>query len=134
MNHWAEQYIGQEWANGADGPDAFDCHGLVRAVYRDRAGIVLPVVQVDALAPMAVRRAMRDYDYSAWQPVATPSRELDVVEMSLSCRPHHVGVYLAVDGCGVLTSVEGSGVVFQTMNSLARHGWNIVACYRRKAT
>lgn len=132
MSHWAENYIGKAWVNGAAGPDAYDCHGLVRAVYRDQACIVLPVVDVDALAPCAVRRAMRDYDYSAWFTVPAPCVELDVVEMSLARRPHHVGIYLAVDGGGVLTSVEGAGVIFQTLSSLSLHGWNIVACYRRK--
>ena len=63
-----------------------------------------------------------------------PSRELDVVEMSLASRPHHVGVYLEVDGGRVLTSVEGAGVVAQSLGSLKLHGWNIVACYRRRST
>lgn len=126
--HWAEAYIGKPWANGACGPDAYDCHGVVRAVYRDRLSIELPVVNVDALQPLSVRRAMRDYDYSGWQKIAMPTQNFDVVEMSLAQRPHHVGVYL---DCGVLTSVEGSGVIFQSMASLRRHGWNVVACYRR---
>lgn len=129
--HWAEHYVGKPWANGACGPDAYDCHGIVRAVYRDIAGVVLPVVDVDALNPRAVCRAVRDYDYSGWQEIAAPSQQLDVVEMSLASRPHHVGVFVDVDGGGVLTSVEGAGVIFQTLGSLRRHGWNIVSCYRR---
>lgn len=133
MSHWAETYIGKAWRNGAAGPDAYDCYGLVRAVYRYRRGVVLPVLDVDALAPICVRRAMRDYDYSAWQTIAAPAIELDVVEMSLAARPHHVGVYVDIDGGGVLTSVEGAGVIFQTLTSLQRHGWNIVACYRSAA-
>lgn len=130
--HWAERYIGKDWRSGAEGPDAYDCHGVVRAVYRERVGLCLPVVPVDALSPLAVRHAMRDYDYSDWETIPAPSRELDVVEMSLASRPHHVGVFIDVDGGGVLTSVEGAGVVFQTLTSLKRHGWNIVVCYRRR--
>lgn len=133
MTHWAESYLGRPWASGAAGPDAYDCHGVVRAVYRDIFGVVLPVVDVDALQPLAVRRAMRDYDYSAWMPLAAPESEFDVVEMSHGNRPHHVGVWLEVDGGGVLTSVQGAGVIFQNMTSLRQHGWNIVACYRRRA-
>ena len=134
MRHWAEKYyIGRDWANGACGPDAFDCYGVVRAVYRYRAGVNLPVIDVDAFRPIAVRKAMHDFDYSGWELIDAPERELDIVEMSLASRPHHVGVYLETDGGGVLTSTEGAGVIFQTLGSLKRNGWNIVACYRRKA-
>lgn len=128
MNHWAEDYIGKPWANGATGPDAYDCFGVVRAVYLDQLGIYIPPVNVDALQPLAVARAMRDYDYSDWDQVAEPSNEFDVVEMSLNSKPHHVGVF--VDG-GVLTSVEGSGVIYQSLVSLKRHGWNITNVYRK---
>ena len=37
--HWTAEYLGKPWRNGAAGPDAFDCYGLVRAVYRDRYGV-----------------------------------------------------------------------------------------------
>lgn len=134
MTHWAEKYIGRPWENGACGPDAYDCYGVVRAVYLDQLGVTMPVLDVDALAPLSVRRAMRDYDYSQWQEIERPEQTFDVVEMSLANRPHHVGVYIDLDGGGVLTSIEGAGVIFQTLSSLRRHGWNIVSCYRRSAS
>lgn len=129
MNHWAEEYIGKPWANGATGPEAYDCFGVVKAVYRDRLRVEVQTVDVNALKTLEVARAMRDYDYSAWEQVVAPEQEFDVIEMSLNRKPHHVGVF--VDG-GVLTSVEGSGVIFQTLSSLKRHGWNITNTYRRK--
>ena len=133
MTHWAEDYIGHPWSNGACGNGAYDCHGLVRAVYRDRLGIDLPVVNANALHALSVVRAMRAYDYSEWDQIERPELDFDVVQMSVSRKPHHVGVYLTIDGGGVLTSVEGAGVVFQTLSSLRSHGWNIINCYRRKA-
>ena len=133
MSHWAEKYIGKPWANGACGPAAYDCHGVVRAAYQDRLDISLPVVDTNALSALSVARAMRHYDYSDWQEIVRPERDFDVVEMSLNKRPHHVGIYLDLDGGGVLTSVEGAGVIFQTLGSLRRHGWNITNVYRRKA-
>lgn len=129
MIHWAEQYIGKPWVNGACGPDAYDCHGIVRAVYLEQLGIELPVVNVDALSTLDACRSIRDYDHSDWVEIPAPEFDLDVVEMSRSTRPHHVGVF--VDG-GVLTSVESAGVVWQSMASLKRYGWNIVSCYRRR--
>lgn len=133
MIHWAEKYMGKRWANGACGPDAYDCHGIVRAVYSDQLGIDLPVIDANALSALSVARAMKSYDYSAWIEIDRPERDFDVVEMSLAKRPHHVGIYLTIDGGGVLTSVEGAGVVFQRLSSLKSHGWNITNCYRRRA-
>lgn len=133
MSHWAESYLGKPWRSGAVGPDAYDCHGIVRAVYADQCGMVLPAVEANALSTLDVARAMRGYDYSDWLEIPEPSLDLDVVEMSLHRRPHHVGVFLTLDGGGVLTSVEGPGVVFQPLFSLRRHGWNITNVYRRRA-
>lgn len=130
MTHWTETYIGKPWASGASGPDAYDCHGVVRAAYRDRLGISLPVVDADALNPFSVARAMRDYDYRPWNPIVSAVLELDVVEMSQHKKPHHVGVYIPDDGGRILTSLEGIGVVSQSRTSLKLNGWNIVACYR----
>lgn len=133
MTHWVEtDYLGRPWVAGASGPDAYDCYGLVRAVYRDRLHIDVPPLCVNALSSLSVARAMRDYDYSDWLEIAAPEREFDVVEMSQAERPHHVGIYLLADGGGVLTSLEGIGVVYQSLRSLASHGWNIVQCYRRR--
>lgn len=132
MSHWAENYIGKPWAAGASGHTAYDCHGVVRAVYREHLGIELCPVAADALSALSVARAMRDYDYADWQDIVAPERDFDVVQMSMARRPHHVGVYLDIDGGGVLTSVEGIGVIFQPLSSLRRHGWNIVNVYRHK--
>ena len=133
MTHWVEtDYLGRPWVSGSSGPDAYDCYGLVRAVYRDRLNIDIPPLCVNALNSLSVARAMRDYDYSDWLEIAAPEHEFDVVEMSQAERPHHVGIYLFADRGGVLTSLEGIGVVYQSLRSLASHGWNIVQCYRRR--
>lgn len=130
VQHWAEDYLGRAWENGAEGPDAYDCWGLVRAVLRDRFGIALPAVNVDALAPLAVRRAFRDSgEYDHWQEIDAPVVEGDVVLMSHAKHVHHIGLWTAG---GVLHAVEGAGVVHQHLQSLRMHGWNVVSVYRRK--
>ena len=133
MSHWADAFLGRPWVGGQSGPEAYDCHGVVRAVYRDRLGITLPIVSADAHSAPSIARAMHAYDYADWDEIAAPERDLDVVMMTLSRRPHHVGVYLTIDGGGVLTAVEGAGVIYQPMSSLARHGWRITNVYRRRA-
>ena len=44
MPAWVESYRGRPFLRGADGPDAFDCYGLVRAVLRDVWGAVTPAL------------------------------------------------------------------------------------------
>ena len=128
--HWAEKYIGRPWANGASGPESFDCYGLVRAVYAAERGIDLPVICVDAHAPMAVRHAMASQsEYSHWIEIDGAPQDFDVVLMSAARHPHHVGVWVAG---GMLHAVEGAGVVHQSRASLAGHGWHMVVIYRRK--
>jgi cell wall-associated NlpC family hydrolase len=127
---WAIDYVGKPWANGAAGPLAFDCWGLVRAVYAERFGIVLPAVDCDAHAPLAVRHAFAaGRQGEDWLPVAD-RREGDVVLMGQARRPHHVGVWVAG---GVLHAVEGSGVVHQTPPRLAVHGWRLLGAYRHRS-
>lgn len=131
--HWAEHYLGKPWRSGATGPDAFDCYGLVRAVYADRYGHTMPVLDADATSALACLRAARDFpEYARWAEVATPG-EGDVVQMGCARRPHHVGVFVDAAGGRVLHSVESAGVLLQPLSSLAAHGWNILNIYRRRA-
>lgn len=130
MSAWAADYIGKPWVNGAAGPEAFDCWGLVRHVYSTRYGIALPAVDVDAHAPLAVRHAFTSGSLAGpWQPVALYA-EGDAILMSHGRHPHHVGLWLA-NGC-VLHAVEGAGVLAQRPQSLAAHGWRILGAYRRQ--
>ena len=71
--HWTAEYLGKPWRNGAEGPDAFDCYGLVRAVYWDRYRIQIPAISADATKVLAGLHAARDYaDYSQWEPAEAP--------------------------------------------------------------
>jgi len=123
-------YLGKPWQNGAAGPHAFDCWGLVRSIYAQERGVTVPAVDVDALKPLAVRHAFESHaEYSKWQPVAHPYADFDVVLLSQASRPHHVGVWF---GGRLLHSVEGTGVIWQDVSSLKAHAWNLVAGYRRR--
>lgn len=127
--HWTSEYLGKPWRNGAEGPDAYDCYGLVRAVYWDRYGVEMPAISADATKVLACLHAARDYsDYGQWEAVTVP-QDGDVLLMGSARHPHHVGVL--VEG-RVLHSVEGAGVVLQTVDSLKMHGWNILKTYRRR--
>lgn len=129
--HWAEKYIGKPWVNGAQGPDAFDCWGFVRHVFLEERGIDLPVLEIDADKPLAIRHAIAGEKIAAaWSPVEQADLiDFDVVLLSQANHPDHVGVW--VDGA-LLHCVRGAGVVYQTAQAVKRSGWNIVACYRRR--
>ena len=109
MTHWAFDLIGKPWVSGAVGPDDFDCWGLVRFIYLQQLSINLPAVDVNALNVLSTARAMRDFDaYGDWKKVELPS-DFDGVLMSHSKDPHHVGIWLDVDGGGVLHCINGTG-------------------------
>jgi len=129
--HWAEELIGRPYRAGGQGPDAFDCWGLVRSVMAHRFGRALPAIPVNALDVRAVLTAFRDHcERRNWDLVAMPV-EGDCVLMRQSRHPVHVGVWLNVDGGGVLHAVSSSGVVFQRVRDLPGAGWRIEGFYRR---
>lgn len=90
--HWAEPLIGTPWAAGRDGPAAYDCWGLVRAVYRDRLGVDLPILVSDErLSDAELRMVAR---HQKWRRLddAETLREFDVVLMRHSSGLRHVGL------------------------------------------
>jgi hypothetical protein len=75
-------------------------------------------------------RTMRDHpERQNWHAVETP-KEGDVALLRQSRHPIHVGVWLDVDGGGILHAVQGAGVVFQSLNNLNMTGWKIENYYR----
>jgi cell wall-associated NlpC family hydrolase len=133
--HWAAAYIGKPWTAGGDGPGAYDCLGLVRGVYRERCAMDIPRVHVDAHSLLSCARAFLDYGSTRahFERVATPA-DLDILQLSHGSAPHHVGIWLDIDGGGLLSALEGVGVVFQSRAALRAGGWNITDIYRKKGT
>ncbi len=132
--HWAEDLIGRPWVAGGRGPHAFDCWGLVRWCCRERFAIEVPEIPVDAANLRAVLAGFRDHpERQRWRRVERARerpREGDAVLMRQSRHPVHVGIWLAVDGGGVLHAARDIGVVFQGPADLAGHGWRIEGTYR----
>jgi hypothetical protein len=131
---WAAQYIGLPWVAGARGPDAYDCWGLFLAVQRCHFARDLPEIPVNADDLRAVLGAFRDHpERQRWQNVAYTkdhAQEGDAVLLRQSRHPVHVGVWLDVDGGGVLHAVKDAGVVYQKLPELLLHGWRVEGFYR----
>ena len=129
--HWAEELIGRPYRAGGQGPDAFDCWGLVRWVMARQFGRELPAIPVDAADLRTVLTVFRDHpERRRWRPVSAPI-DGDCVLMRQSRHPVHVGVWLNVDEGGVLHAVSGNGVVFQRLRDLLASGWRVEGFYRR---
>ena len=134
--HWALGYLGKPWRAGCDGPEAYNCWGLVRAVYRERLGVELPAVEVDDLSVRDCARAFgAPGARTAWTRMLSP-REPDAVLMARARFPSHVGVWLDIDGGGVLHALgspdsDGGGAVyFSSLRALVAGGWGRIEFYR----
>ncbi|WP_175796327.1 NlpC/P60 family protein [Burkholderia anthina] len=113
------RYVGLPWADGARGPDAFDCWGLLAWIQREHFGIVLPDRSVD---PEVMRGVYRmQIEKGRWRTVECPHHGCGVL-LRGGDRPH-VGVYLSNDGGGVLHSSEGIGVVFTLKRHIGEAGY-----------
>jgi cell wall-associated NlpC family hydrolase len=111
------QYIGLPYCEGARGPDAFDCYGLVAAVYRDVRGIVLPDWYQSEPGPQSASRAIAaalrgELEVGRSTLVEQPG-DLDIAVVGSNMRPHHVGVYFAR---GVLHASRGFGSAWQPLS------------------
>lgn len=113
------RYVGMRWVEGARGPDAFDCWGLLAWIQREYYGVSLPDRAVD---PEVMRDLYRDQVASGrWRISPIPADGCGVL-LRGGDRPH-VGVYLSNDGGGVLHAAEGVGVVFTLKRYLGEAGY-----------
>ena len=127
--YWAHRYIGRPWIAGARGPESFDCWGLFLWVQGKHFGRELPLIPVDALSLRVVLKTFSDHpERKRWQHVSAPKHG-DAVLMRQSRYPVHVGIWLDIDGGGVLHCAQSVGVVFQDLWALDRHGWRVEGFY-----
>ena len=105
-----DQFVGLPYREGARGPDAFDCYGLVAAVFRAVRGVELPDWYQTAPGPQSASRAISaalagEVAGGRSEPVETPA-DYDIAIVGSTNRPHHVGV--VVEG-GVLHASRAFG-------------------------
>ena len=128
MSHM--QLIGRPWVANAQGPEAFDCWGLVRYWFETQLGTKLPESPVDSRDLKAVVEslglAQKDSHLWAEEPLGDTGQ---VVAMGKNSLISHVGVHIG--GGFVLHCGRGSGVVVQTVSQLQRQ-WSTLKIYRYK--
>lgn len=94
---WINEYLGRPWREDCEGPEAYDCKGLVRHVQRLVWGHeVPPLLQIGTATDWAaVRASCRS---SGWAPIGEgdTARDGDVLLVRGATGPH-VGVFVRVD-------------------------------------
>ncbi len=123
--HWAFDYIGTPWTR-----DGNDCWQFFRRVQAERFGRVIPAFDMASHRAVVCARAVAENPERAnWQPVDRP-QEGDAVLMAHASHPSHIGLWIDVDGGGVLHCSNGPGVVFQKPAQLKASSWGHLEYYR----
>lgn len=120
---YVNSLIGKPWKSGARGPDFYNCWFLCRDIQKTLFNRDLPIIEVDEKSVLSIAREFSINDHrKKWKEVPVPSHGC-LVEMSSGKHPFHIGVYLEVDGGGVIHCQNPSGVVFDKMQLLPISGW-----------
>ena len=119
------EYLWKPWKVGAVGPDAYDCWGLLRAVRLAHFGGGIPACVLGDEARALHAEKLRSGE---WEIVQVPVHG-DGVLMREGSEPH-VGIYLDIDGGGVLHAMRGHGVIFTHMRELRIMGFGRCQFYR----
>lgn len=91
-----DSFIGLPYREGARGPEAYDCYGLVAAVFRAVRGVELPDFYQATPGPQSASRAISaalagEVAGGRSTPVEEPA-DFDIAIVGSTLRPHHVGV------------------------------------------
>lgn len=130
--HWAAALIGKPYKRGAMGPDAYDCWGLVRWVFAQRYGILMPVVNVGDDTLDNVAAIKRASEVSGWQPVADPTAADGDIVLMHGPEGRHVGVMVRADGLlRLLHCIDGAGVCYQPLADVQLAGFSGFVFWRR---
>lgn len=126
--------IGKPWSPDGEGPDAYSCWGLARAVQHRLFARDLPSVPVPShLTWRWMIQAIASHpERGRWaeKPLAggiVTAGDGALVLMARADRPAHIGVRLAAEGA-ILHAGE-FGVVLETMPQLRARGWGRLRFY-----
>lgn len=128
--HWAVKYIGLPYLSGGRDAHGLDCWGLLRLVYQEKKGILLPDLPgIGSRDALAISREILAQRHENWFEVTEP-QDADAVAMSTREVLHHVGVWIDADGGKVLHSWMGCSVVADTIRNLKLRGMRTVRFFR----
>lgn len=134
-----ESLVGKPYREGADGPDAFDCYGLVRFAMGATGLIALPEInrpQGERPCGEAIGRALAGHpELGAWRKVGEPE-DWDVAVMAnVQERRRHIGLCVRLKATLWVIHAQDAPVnrvILDDLPSLQIKGFNHVEFYRRK--
>jgi len=109
---WSNRYVGLPFRDGANGPDAFDCWGLVRKVMSEQFNLQLPAL--DYARDQEERWALVRTFEPEFHLTETP-RDGALVLCAVNGRRAHLGV--CVGGHSLLHMTKNQGAVVVPLES-----------------
>lgn len=123
--HWAYEYIGKPYVKGANGPDEYDCWGLVREICKKRIDCDMPLINIGRNDNRReIIKAMR-----GWSKVDPPYKENDVLTMK-NIYGRHVGICIKAN-CKIMflhAEIPRVGVI--ELNCINKFGYKDVQGWR----
>lgn len=121
-------FLGLPYVAGGDGPESYDCGGLVVALQEALYGRRLDVPPYARESILGSVRALRAGVVGPeWQEAAEPlDSDLALMSQNADRGPHHVGAYVALDGGRIVHTLQtGRGSIAQRLSTVLRQGWRI---------
>lgn len=123
--HWAYEYLGKPYVEGANGPDEYDCWGLVREVCKNRIDCDMPLINVGRTDNQeAITEAVK-----GWEKILPPYKEYDVLTMK-NAFGRHVGICIKANGKVMFLHAEDPTVQVLELDKLSRYGYKDVQGWR----
>lgn len=123
--------LGKPYRAGGQGPDSFDCWGMVRYVYAELFNIALQ--DFSHLSPKDVKSCSAQFEAGAvsedWVQLDEPEHGC-IVAMSRSKVIHHVGLWVDIDGGTCIHALDGASVIAQKVQSLRNSNFSKILFYR----
>lgn len=132
MPEWLSKYIGLPYLEGGRGHNGVDCYGLIRLIYAEKFGIILPeysdIAWLEGCDSHKLSTEINDCK-SDWQEVDQPVLG-DVIILRMMGMPIHIG--LVVDKGIMIHSARGHNSAIERFDNIK---WQkrIEGFYRRKS-
>ena len=120
---FVQSLIGLPYVDRANGPSEFDCWGLFRYVQKNLFSRDLETIISDTMNIREIAYLFKNHEErKKWRVCEKPTHG-GAVEMSHSRHPHHIGIWLDIDGGAILHCQPSAGVSFDPVLALKAGGW-----------
>lgn len=107
----------------------FNCWGLMQTFLACATGQLVHECDVDYTdAEACAAEAEKQFAKELWLPIEYP-QSFCVVQMTHAEVPHHVGVYVPINGGMILHTTATTGSIYSKRHQLAELGFRIVGFY-----